>query len=124
VALKETNRTAFIALLQSNLEDVLPLVYTPTIAEACLTWGSLVPRPLGLYVTPDDDPLTLLQHWPSDEVWRVSEGVRRRALMLGARPRPSAARGTHRHPCGRLRSRPAVHVTVAPPHAAGRWPSP
>lgn len=68
VSLKETNRAAFIALLQQDLEVLLPLVYTPVIAEACLHWDTLLPRPLGLYVTPADDPSELLAHWPSQEV--------------------------------------------------------
>jgi hypothetical protein len=68
VALKESNRAAFIALLQQDLEGLLPLVYTPVIAEACLRWGTLLPRPLGLYVGPADDPTALVTHWPSQEV--------------------------------------------------------
>jgi malate dehydrogenase (oxaloacetate-decarboxylating)(NADP+) len=68
MSLKETNRAAFLALLQQDLESLLPLVYTPVIAQACLHWGTLIPRPLGLYVTPEDDPMDLIKHWPSQEV--------------------------------------------------------
>ena len=68
MALKETNQAAFIALLRQDLEATLPLIYTPVIAQACLRWGSLVPRPLGLYVTPLDDPLQLMMRWPSQQV--------------------------------------------------------
>lgn len=68
VGLKESNRAAFLALLQQDLEGMLPLVYTPVIAEACLRWGTLLPRPLGLYVGPGDDPAALVMNWPSQEV--------------------------------------------------------
>jgi hypothetical protein len=68
MSLKETNRAAFIALLQHDLEGLLPLVYTPVIAQACMQWGTLIPRPLGLYVTPEDDPMDLIKRWPSQEV--------------------------------------------------------
>lgn len=68
VTLKETNRDAFITLLQQDLETMLPLVYTPVIAAACLNWGTLVPRPLGLYISPRDDVTQLLGHWPSQQV--------------------------------------------------------
>jgi malic enzyme len=54
VTLKETNAAAFAALLETDLEGLLPLVYTPTIGEACLAWGSLLPRPTGLYITSAD----------------------------------------------------------------------
>ncbi|WIA13414.1 hypothetical protein OEZ85_006994 [Tetradesmus obliquus] len=70
VTLKETNAAAFAALLQGDLEGLLPLVYTPTIGAACLAWGSLLPRPTGLYITSADRGKVdqVLQHWPSDEV--------------------------------------------------------
>jgi len=68
ISLKESNRAAFIALLQEDLEGLLPLVYTPVIAEACRSWGTLLPRPLGLYVAAGDDPVEVVSHWPSSEV--------------------------------------------------------
>lgn len=70
VTLKETNAAAFAALLQGDLEVLLPLVYTPTIGAACLAWGRLLPRPTGLYITSADRGKVdqVLQHWPSDEV--------------------------------------------------------
>ncbi|WIA33562.1 hypothetical protein OEZ86_006686 [Tetradesmus obliquus] len=70
VTLKETNSAAFAALLQGDLEVLLPLVYTPTIGAACLAWGRLLPRPTGLYITSADRGKVdqVLQHWPSDEV--------------------------------------------------------
>ncbi|KAF8058127.1 MOD1 [Scenedesmus sp. PABB004] len=70
VALRETNEAAYVALLRSDVEGLLPLVYTPTIGDACLAWGSLVPRATGLYITPADRGrvLDVLRRWPSDEV--------------------------------------------------------
>jgi malate dehydrogenase (oxaloacetate-decarboxylating)(NADP+) len=59
VTLKETNQAAFNALLQQDLEGLLPLVYTPTIGDACLAWGSLLPRPTGLYITSNDRCVTV-----------------------------------------------------------------
>lgn len=70
MTLKETNQAAFYALLQQDLEALLPVVYTPTIGDACLNWGVLLPRPTGLYVSLRDrgNVSALLNHWPSDEV--------------------------------------------------------
>lgn len=30
-------------------------MYTPTVGDACLNWGVLLPQPLGLYLSIDDD---------------------------------------------------------------------
>jgi malate dehydrogenase (oxaloacetate-decarboxylating)(NADP+) len=70
VTLKETNQEAFYALLQSDIEQLLPLVYTPTIGDACLQWGTLMPRPTGLYISLRDRGRVreLLMQWPSDDV--------------------------------------------------------
>jgi malate dehydrogenase (oxaloacetate-decarboxylating)(NADP+) len=71
VTLRETNEAAFVALLRSSVEELMPIVYTPTIADACLTWGSLLPRPTGLYISAADAGrvAAVLQHWQSEEVW-------------------------------------------------------
>ncbi|KAF6257169.1 hypothetical protein COO60DRAFT_1702001 [Scenedesmus sp. NREL 46B-D3] len=85
VTLKETNQAAFNALLQQDLEGLLPLVYTPTIGDACLAWGSLLPRPTGLYITSNDRGKVdqVLQHWPSDEVRLAVVTDGERILGLG-----------------------------------------
>lgn len=66
ISLKETNRRCFYALLQQHLEEMLPLVYTPTIGDACMQWGTLMLRPPGLYVSLEDLGRVdeLVQHWP------------------------------------------------------------
>lgn len=71
ITLKETSAAIFYALLEQDLEALLPLVYTPTIGEACLAWGTLLPRPSGLYVSLARDRgriAELLRCWPSDDV--------------------------------------------------------
>ena len=54
MTLRETSRDAFFGLLLQRLETVLPLIYTPTVAEACQRWSTLLHRPTGLYVSTQD----------------------------------------------------------------------
>ena len=54
MTLRETNRDAFFGLLGQNVEATLPLIYTPTVGEACQTWSTLLRRPTGLYVSAQD----------------------------------------------------------------------
>lgn len=53
---------------------MLPLVYTPTIGDACLNWGTLIPRPTGLYVSATDAGQVdaLLANWPQQQVGAVA----------------------------------------------------
>jgi hypothetical protein len=51
MALRETNAAAFFSLVGNDVERWLPVIYTPTVGDACSRWGSLLPRPTGLYLS-------------------------------------------------------------------------
>ncbi len=54
---------------------MLPIVYTPTVGDACLDWGTLLPRPTGLYLsarTHTGRVKQLLSAWPSSKVGMVN----------------------------------------------------
>lgn len=52
LALLDRNETVFYSLLQRHLEEMLPIVYTPTVGQACLTLSHIVRRWRGIFVSP------------------------------------------------------------------------
>lgn len=49
--LQDTNETLFYALLVRNLEEMLPLVYTPTVGEGCQLFSTIWRKPRGLFLS-------------------------------------------------------------------------
>lgn len=52
--LQNRNETLFYRFLIENLEEIVPIVYTPTVAEACQHWSRIHRHDRGIYVTLED----------------------------------------------------------------------
>jgi len=53
-ALQSRNERLFYNIVMNNIEETMPLIYTPTVGQACKEFAHLYRRPRGLYVTAED----------------------------------------------------------------------
>jgi malic enzyme len=52
--LLDRNESLFYALLTRHIEEMLPIVYTPTVGQACLELSHIIRRYRGVYITPSN----------------------------------------------------------------------
>src|SRR5580658_6659136 len=83
--LQDTDETLFYRVLMSDPAQFLPLVYTPTVGEACLRFGHIIRRAKGLYVSLKRKGRVreILRNWPSRDVRFIVVTSGERILGLG-----------------------------------------
>ncbi len=84
-ALQDTNEILFYRLLLAHIEEMLPIVYTPVVAEACQQFSHIYRRPRGLFIPYDmrDSIPELLRNRPNPDVDVVVVTDGERILGIG-----------------------------------------
>lgn len=83
--LQDTNETLFFAVLVQNLEELLPIVYTPTVGAGCEQFSRLFRKPRGLFLSlPHKERIAqILSHPRYDKVEVIVVTDGERILGLG-----------------------------------------
>jgi malate dehydrogenase (oxaloacetate-decarboxylating)(NADP+) len=66
-AVQSENEILFYRVVLDHLEEMLPIIYTPTVGRACLEWSRLYERPRGLYISAAQHAgrvADVLRNWP------------------------------------------------------------
>jgi malate dehydrogenase (oxaloacetate-decarboxylating)(NADP+) len=65
-ALHDRNEALFFRVVCDNIDEIQPLIYTPTVGLACQRFGYIFQRPRGLFISANDRGriAKLLANWP------------------------------------------------------------
>src|SRR5262249_45939992 len=87
IGLLDTDETLFYKVVMSDPARFLPIVYDPTVGEACLKFGHIYRRPRGLYLSLKHKGRVkeVLRNWPQRDVRVICASSGGRILGLGDR---------------------------------------
>ena len=84
-ALHDRNEALFFRLVTANPDEMMPIIYTPTVGLACQQFGHIFQRPRGVFITARDRGRIeqILRNWPYQDVSMIVVTDGERILGLG-----------------------------------------
>jgi malate dehydrogenase (oxaloacetate-decarboxylating)(NADP+) len=85
VGLQDRNEHLFYRVVMENLDKMMPIIYTPTVGQACQEYAHIYRRPRGMYITAKDKGkiASVLANWPHKNVRAIVVTDGERILGLG-----------------------------------------
>ena len=85
IALQDRNEILFYQVVMNNIEEMMPLIYTPTVGQACQEFQHIFRKPRGFYVSSNERGRIreVLQNWPHKEARIIVITDGERILGLG-----------------------------------------